>query len=85
MTLSFTARFRSRAHRAQERADATAELKAKLSLFGDDATNGDLKDRIAELRERRDAGSLGPAEYAIRVADLLGTPELGLSEELGTS
>jgi hypothetical protein len=78
MTLSFTARFKSRAQREQERAEATAELKAKLSPFGDNNTHNALKDRIADLRERRNAGSLSPAEYAVRVSDLLGNRESAL-------
>jgi hypothetical protein len=63
------------AQRATERANEVEAMKAKLSPFGDSAAYSPLRDQLADLRAQRDAGQVSEAEYAVTVADLLGTSE----------
>jgi hypothetical protein len=67
--------FRSRsARRAAEHAQEVEHIKALVGDFGE-TTHNPVKDRIAALRERRNAGALSPAEYAVEVSGLLGGSE----------
>jgi hypothetical protein len=50
-------------------------LRARLSAFGEDATENPVKAQIAELRNLRNAGRVNPNEYAERVSLLLGSSE----------
>jgi hypothetical protein len=73
--------FNSRsARQASERADEAAALMSKLSAFGDNAGYNPVKDQISDLRARRNAGSMSEADYAARVADLLGASESVIGE-----
>ena len=74
--------FKSRStQRAAVRATEAEALRAKLSPFGGSTSgNGGLRDQMADLRERRNAGHMSEAEYAIQVADLLGTSESVLGQ-----
>jgi hypothetical protein len=47
-------------------------LRSQLSPFGSAADSSEIKQTIATLRELRDAGSIGEAEYATRLSTLLG-------------
>lgn len=66
------------AQRSSQRADEVEALRARLSPFGDSAANSPLRDQLADLRARRNAGQVSEAEYAVMVADLLGTSESAL-------
>jgi hypothetical protein len=66
--------FKSRSTQRAERASEAEALKAKLSPFGAGAP-GLLRDQMADLRAQRNAGEVSEAEYAVAVADLLGTSE----------
>ena len=73
--------FNSRsARQATERADEAAALMSKLSPFGANAGHNPVKQQISDLRARRNAGSMSEADYAARVADLLGTSESVIGE-----
>ena len=72
--------FKSRAAQRAERASEAEALRAKLSPFGSGAPEGPLRDQMADLRAQRNAGQVSEAEYAIKVADLLGTSESVLGQ-----
>jgi hypothetical protein len=72
--------FKSRSTQRAERASEADSLRAKLSPFGASTAGGPLRDQIADLRAQRNAGQVSEAEYAIRVADLLGTSESVLGQ-----
>ena len=57
-------------------------MKARLSPFLDNSEHNPVKDQIAELKARRNSGSVNASEYAAELADLLGTSDsaLGISE-----
>jgi hypothetical protein len=67
--------FRSRSARRAEHSSEAATIKARLSPFGESAADNPVRYQIADLRALRDAGRVSDAEYAARVADLLGTSE----------
>jgi len=73
--------FKSRStQRAAQQASEAEALRAKLSPFGAVAPSGPLRDQMADLRARRNAGQVSEAEYAVMVADLLGTSESVLGQ-----
>jgi len=68
--------FNSRsAQRDLRRANEAEAIRAKLSPFGVNSGDNPVRDQIAELRARRDAGTMSEGDYAARVADLLGTSD----------
>jgi hypothetical protein len=73
--------FKSRSTQRAERSASEAEaLRAKLSPFGTSVGSPVLRDQMADLRAQRNAGHVSEAEYAVRVADLLGTSESVLGQ-----
>ena len=72
--------FKSRSVQRAEQATEAEALKAKLSPFGGSAADSPLRDQMADLRAQRNAGQVSEAEYAVKVADLLGTSESVIGE-----
>lgn len=64
-------------------ADKNADLKAKLRRFGEIGRNP-VREQIGELRARRDAGGLTETEFAVRVANLLGSVDAATNYPNGT-
>ena len=71
-TMGFFTRYRA----ARNRADV-ALIGANVQQFGT-PDREPVRAEIADLREQRDAGSLSDADFAMRVAALLGAAESGL-------
>jgi hypothetical protein len=59
------------------RVDA-ARLETKVRDFGERDAQNPVRDEIARLRERRDAGELSETDFAVKVAELLGTTDFGV-------
>ena len=72
--------FKSRSTHRAERTNEGEALRAKLSPFGSGTPDGPLRDQMADLRAQRNTGQVSEAEYAIKVADLLGTSESVLGQ-----
>jgi Short C-terminal domain len=53
----------------------TEHLETKVRDFGQRETGNPIRDEIALLRQRRDAGELSETEFATRVAELLGSTD----------
>jgi hypothetical protein len=56
------------------RVDA-ARLETKVRDFGEGETHNPVRDEIARLRDRRDAGELSDTDFAVKVAELLGSSD----------
>ena len=57
------------------RVDA-ARLETKVREFGEREARNPVRDEIAQLRERRDAGELTETDFAVKVAELLGSSDV---------